>query len=29
MPMAGAQRESERPPLAVDDGVDLGRPAAT
>jgi hypothetical protein len=29
MPMAGAQREGERPALAVDDGMDLGRPAAT
>jgi hypothetical protein len=28
VPMAGAQREGERPALAVDDGVDLGRPAA-
>jgi hypothetical protein len=27
VPMAGAQREGERPALAVDDGVDLGRPA--
>lgn len=29
MPMAGAQGEGERPALAIDDRVDLGRPAAT
>ena len=28
VPLAGAQREGERPALAVDDGMDLGRPAA-
>ena len=28
VPLASAQREGERPALAIDDGVDLGRPAA-
>jgi hypothetical protein len=28
VPLPGAQREGERPAVAIDDGMDLGRPTA-